>query len=158
MLEYAAGCGRTIDRTLIIATLHNQACVYQRIWELNKSSDYLEAIIYNISSFLNSEADAPFTPEITSSLSPQHHKLAAYLSSKLQLISYNLQFCAVSSQIKNHDNALKAAQKSLNWLKGYCEELHSYEKLLSIRNSCELAKNLLLELQSIRNFENEDAS
>jgi hypothetical protein len=70
VLEYAAGCGRTIDRTLIIATLHNQACVYQRIWELNKSSDYLEAIIYNISSFLNGEAQSAFTPEITDHLSP----------------------------------------------------------------------------------------
>lgn len=52
ILEYAAGCGRTIDRALIITTLHNQATVYQRLWELSRSADYIEAIIYNISSFL----------------------------------------------------------------------------------------------------------
>lgn len=133
MLEYAAECGRTIDSTLIIVTLHNQACVYQRIWELNKSMDYLEAIIYNISSFLQGEAQLAFTPDIANPLSPQHQKLATYLGSKLQLISYNLQFCAVSSQVKNHDSALKSAQKSLAWLKGFCEEITAYERLVGAR-------------------------
>jgi len=111
---------------LIVVTLHNQACVYQRIWELNKSIDYLEAIIYNISSFIHGEAQFFFTPEIANNTSHQQYKLAAYLSSKLQLISYNLQYCAVSSQVKNHDNALKSAQKSLTWLKGFCEEISAY--------------------------------
>lgn len=135
---------------MIITTLHNEACVYQRIWELNKSSDYLEAIIYNISSFINSEAQFTFTPEITNSSTPQHQKLSAYLASKLQLISYNLQFCAVSSQIKNHENALRSAQKSLSWLKSYCEEVHTFEKLVNIKAQGDI--HLLQELQSIRNF------
>ena len=53
-MEYAAGCGRTIDRSLIVATLHNQATVYQRIWELVRAADYIEAIIFNINTFLTS--------------------------------------------------------------------------------------------------------
>jgi hypothetical protein len=52
VLEYAAGCGTTIDRALIVVTLHNQATVYQRIWELVRSADYIEAIIYNVTTFL----------------------------------------------------------------------------------------------------------
>ena len=32
ILEYAASCGKTIDRSVIIATLHNQACVNQKLW------------------------------------------------------------------------------------------------------------------------------
>lgn len=146
VLEYAAGCGRTIERTLIITTLHNQACVYQRIWELTRSADYIEAIIYNISSFLASEPHPAPTPA--------PHKLQTYLSNKLQLIAYNLQFCAVSSQIKNHENALASAQRALNLLKSYCEELHAYERGVGLGGS-EMQGNLLLDLQNIRNFQNE---
>lgn len=54
ILEYAASCGKTIDRSVIIATLHNQACVNQKLWELEKSANYLEAIIYNINTHLDS--------------------------------------------------------------------------------------------------------
>lgn len=32
ILEYGASCGKTIDRSLIIATLQNEASVYQRMW------------------------------------------------------------------------------------------------------------------------------
>ena len=32
ILEYAASCGKTIDRYLINCTLHNEACAYQRLW------------------------------------------------------------------------------------------------------------------------------
>jgi hypothetical protein len=48
ILEYAASCGKTIDRSIIVVTLHNQACVNQKLWDLEKSANYLEAIIYNI--------------------------------------------------------------------------------------------------------------
>jgi hypothetical protein len=116
--------------------------------------DYLEAIIYNISSFLQGEAQFVFTPEIANNLSPQHNKLAAYLGSKLQLISYNLQYCAVSSQVKNHDSALRSAQKSLTWLKGFCEEISAYERLVGVKSVSDFEKNLLQDIQNIRNFEN----
>jgi hypothetical protein len=48
-LEYAASCGMSIDRTLIITTLKNLACVYQRLWELSPCYDYIEALIFNLS-------------------------------------------------------------------------------------------------------------
>jgi hypothetical protein len=48
ILEYAASCGKTIDRFLITTTLQNEACAYQRLWELDKASDYMQAIIYNL--------------------------------------------------------------------------------------------------------------
>ena len=41
VLEYAASSGRSIERGLIIAVLHNQAAVYQKLWELNNCSSYL---------------------------------------------------------------------------------------------------------------------
>jgi hypothetical protein len=41
ILEYAASCGRTIDRSVIILTLRNEACVHQRLWNLEKSANYL---------------------------------------------------------------------------------------------------------------------
>ena len=53
ILEYAASCGKTIERSLILITLHNLASVYQRIWELQKSADYIEGIIYNITAFID---------------------------------------------------------------------------------------------------------
>ena len=53
ILEYAASCGKTIDRFLIVATLHNEACLYQKLWELEKSCDYMEAIIYNMATYLD---------------------------------------------------------------------------------------------------------
>lgn len=48
-LEYAASCGLAIDRILIITTLKNLACGYQRLWELNTCYDYMEALIFNLS-------------------------------------------------------------------------------------------------------------
>lgn len=48
ILEYAASCGKNIDRFLIIEVLHNQAYCYQKNWELERCSNYLKAIIYNI--------------------------------------------------------------------------------------------------------------
>ena len=47
VLEYAASCGKNIDRNLIICVLHNEACCYQKSWDLEKCSNYLEALIYN---------------------------------------------------------------------------------------------------------------
>ena len=47
ILEYAASCGKNIDRNLIICILHNEACCYQKIWDLEKCSNYIEALIYN---------------------------------------------------------------------------------------------------------------
>ncbi|CAK94204.1 unnamed protein product (macronuclear) [Paramecium tetraurelia] len=48
MLEFAASCGRVIDRNLIIIILYNQACAYQCQWILDKCSKYLDGVIYNM--------------------------------------------------------------------------------------------------------------
>jgi hypothetical protein len=90
------------------------------MWELSKSADYIEAIIYNITSFLSAEGPIEFSKEVNNKNSTLYHKVCNHMSNKLQLITYNLQFCAVSSQIKNHENALSSAQKALNLLKEYC--------------------------------------
>ena len=58
ILEYGASCGKNIDRTLIMSVLHNEAYGYQRMWDLNKCSNYLEALIYNI----NAKFSAGDTP------------------------------------------------------------------------------------------------
>jgi hypothetical protein len=51
ILEYAASCGKTIEKYIIISVLHNIACCYQKTWELDKCSQYLEALIFNFNSF-----------------------------------------------------------------------------------------------------------
>lgn len=61
ILEYAASCGKTIDRNIIICVLHNEACCYQKSWELEKCSNYLEALIYNFNSYLKPQ-DRQTTP------------------------------------------------------------------------------------------------
>jgi hypothetical protein len=33
-LEYAASCGMALDRAAIVTTLHNLACVNQKLWDL----------------------------------------------------------------------------------------------------------------------------
>lgn len=154
-MEYAASCGRTIDRALIITTLHNQAAAYQRIWELTRSADYIEAIIYNVSSVLNTETLFVFGHDVINEGSAQNLKFADYLTNKLSLISYNLQYCAVSSQVKNHTNALNSAQKALLLLKTFCEELYMFENMLYSSHSNHFERTLLLELQNIRDFQNE---
>jgi hypothetical protein len=55
ILEYAASCGTTIDRSLIIAVLNNQALYYQKINDVETAYNYLEAILYNLRLFV----DAP---------------------------------------------------------------------------------------------------
>ena len=48
ILEYAASCGKTIDRNLILCVLCNQAALYQKIWNLKNCCIYLEAVILNM--------------------------------------------------------------------------------------------------------------
>jgi hypothetical protein len=55
------------------------------------------------------------------------------LQNRLKLMSYYLQFCAVSSQLKRHENSLNAASKSLDILKEICEELHEYENFIGMK-------------------------
>lgn len=59
VLEYGASCGKTIDRNIIIATLHNEACCYYKEAELATAAKYIEAVIFNLKSQVNSVNSTP---------------------------------------------------------------------------------------------------
>jgi hypothetical protein len=59
ILEYGASCGKIIDRNIIITTLHNEACCYYKDSDLNTAAKYLEAVIFNIKSNLDSLSSSP---------------------------------------------------------------------------------------------------
>lgn len=111
ILEYAASCGKNIDRSLIISILHNEACAYQRIWHLSKCSNYLEALIYNITQYL--QLSSPKADRTTAHTIPSCSKF--YLEKSTRLIKYHLQYAAVSSQIKNHEGAFESSKKGINF-------------------------------------------
>ena len=103
VLEYAANSGKAIQRGTIIAVLHNQAAIYQKLWELQHCSSYLQAIIYNYDNFIR-QASVPGSVLVPTDPSR--------LRMKQRLARYNLQFCAVNSQLAEHDNALSAVRRA----------------------------------------------
>ena len=48
-----------MEKRLIVLTLHNLACAYQRNWELEVCANYLEALIYNLNLIIKSIEAAP---------------------------------------------------------------------------------------------------
>lgn len=107
ILESGSEKGHLTDHCLVQCILHNQAGCYQNMWQLDKSSNYIEALIFNLNSRLKSEPSSPM-----SIYAQRERKL-----SKLGLAEYYLQFCAVNSQLSNHSGALISARKSLDLLK-----------------------------------------
>lgn len=89
--------------------------------------------------------------------SPESFRLGVTLHSKLKLVCYYLEFCAVNSQLKRHENSLNAAARSLDILKEVCEEEHEYEAFLGMRYHNELERAMLLELRNIKDFKDEVA-
>ena len=55
VLEYAANRGKEINRNLIISVLHNEAFCYQQSWKLERCSNYIEALIYNLNCEIKQE-------------------------------------------------------------------------------------------------------
>ena len=47
-----AGCGKSIDRQLILTILTNEAFIYQKLNEMDLAKKYLEAVVYNITLYL----------------------------------------------------------------------------------------------------------
>jgi hypothetical protein len=94
-LEYAAGCGKTIERWLITTILNNQACLLQRTSYFEQSANYLEAILFNINDFLEG---APTLP----SPAQQMTDSATFMERKMALALYHLRFCALTSHSKNN--------------------------------------------------------
>lgn len=116
ILEYAASCGKTIDRFLIASTLHNEACVYQKLWELDKSSDYMEAILYNMSNYIDSATPVEINHNLKNPNSESYQTLSAFIYRRLSTAVYHLQYSAVNSQIGRHDLAIDSSRKSLQLL------------------------------------------
>ena len=59
MLEYGASCGKPIDRALIVCTLHNEACCFYKASDLPSASRYLEAVIFNLKTHIDSVGSSP---------------------------------------------------------------------------------------------------
>lgn len=126
VLEYAAGCGKTIERTLITTVLNNQACLLQRTSEFEQSSNYLEAIIYNINEFIDTCPPPTFSTPIPAN-SPDYAELATYFERKIALALYNLRFCALSSHSKNNQVALQSARRALVLLRDICLQENMFQ-------------------------------
>ena len=71
------------------------------------------------------------------------------MQNKLSLAAYYLQFCAVSSQNKNHENALSAAGKALDTLKEICQIESKYEERHGVNDQ---KPSLLVLLNKITNL------
>lgn len=100
-MEYAASSGKNISKELIINILHNQASIYQKLWELNNCSNYLEGIIFNYDQFIKETSTQGSIIQQgehggNEASDPVRGRM------KQKLARYNLQFCAVNSQLTDH--------------------------------------------------------
>lgn len=95
--------------------------MYQRLWELEKASNYLEAIIFNMNAYIECAPDLSIDSQIFDAASTSHSELSIFVRKRLTMAFFYLQFSAVSSQIKKHDTALGSAFKALSVLKMVCE-------------------------------------
>lgn len=127
ILEYAAGCGKTIDRFLITTTLQNEACAYQRLWKVEKACDYMEALVQNhrasLGSCGGSEEDS------------NSNMVSNFISNRIDGVFYSLQYSAVNSQLGNHEESIAAVGEAIGMLKAVCDECGKYEKTIRGKNS-----------------------
>lgn len=91
----------------------------------------MEAIIYNMSTYIEPTSPFVFTPEIHNHSSDGYHALSAYVYRRLTTAVYHLQYSAVSSQIGRHELAIESAKTCLNLLRETLTEECSYESFLS---------------------------
>ncbi|CAD8199241.1 unnamed protein product [Paramecium pentaurelia] len=106
MLEFAASCGRVIDRNLIIIILYNQACAYQCQWILDKCSKYLDGVIYNM------EIGIKEDEQDLQTLTNVQEKQAQLIKRQAFLVKAYLQYTAILSQLGKHKQALINSQKA----------------------------------------------
>ncbi|CAD8170855.1 unnamed protein product [Paramecium octaurelia] len=111
MLEYAASCGKTIDKNLIIVVLYNQACGYQCQWVLDKCSKYLSGVIYNMEECMKEEEQE------TNNLASTQESDASLVKSKAFLARTLLQHTAILSQLGKHKLALQSARKAASTMR-----------------------------------------
>lgn len=109
--------------------LHNEACCYQKLWELEKCSNYLEALIFNLNYYLTKEipkSDFKGVLNLSRMESCEEDNLfSKSFHVRVELAKYHLQFSAINSQLKNHENALKSGYKAINIMKGVFKELNT---------------------------------
>ncbi|CAD8090588.1 unnamed protein product [Paramecium primaurelia] len=106
MLEFAASCGKVIDRNLIIIILYNQACTYQCQWVLDKCSKYLDSVIYNMELAIKEDEQ-----DLENFVSVQE-KQAQLVKRQTFLAKAYLQYTAILSQMGKHNKALINSQKA----------------------------------------------
>ncbi|CAD8190390.1 unnamed protein product [Paramecium octaurelia] len=106
MLEFAASCGRVIDRNLIIIILYNQACTYQCQWVLDKCSKYLDGVIYNMELAIKEDE------QDLENLASAQEKQAQLVKRYTFLAKAYLQYTAILSQLGKHNKALINSQKA----------------------------------------------
>ena len=78
-----ASYGKTIDRVFITTTLKNEACAYQRLWDLEKASDYMEAILYNTKSSLDAASTIQFDSTVKDSKSKTYSEVSTVVDRKI---------------------------------------------------------------------------
>ena len=115
---------------MIVCVLHNEACCYQKLWELEKCSNYLEALIFNVSSHLKTTTPSPhhsdhYIPTASLSSHLRETLFGKPPALRLQLCKYHLQYCAINSQLRNHKGALVSAQRTISILKDLFQELYT---------------------------------
>lgn len=86
----------------------------------------MEAILYNMNSYLDSSAPVEMTHEIRNSHSEPYKQFSIFIGKRMDAVMYNLQYSAVSSQIGKHDVALRSAKKALEYLSIVLTELYSF--------------------------------
>lgn len=102
-----------------MCTLHNEACCYYKASDLVTASRYIEAVIFNIKSHLDSVDTSPSH----SSASDQHRGkktdelLFVTVEKKIELVQYYLKYCTINSQAKNRIVALDASKRVIQVLK-----------------------------------------
>ncbi|KAM3136860.1 hypothetical protein pb186bvf_011119 [Paramecium bursaria] len=137
-IQFAASCGRIIDRNLIVVILYNQACAYQCQWVLEKCSKYLDGVIYNMELAINEdEADLD-------NLASSHEKESQLVRRYSFLARSYLQYCAILSQLGKHKNALANAKKAAQIMRNlfkvaskFCQEFSQKNDSQGSSSTCQ---------------------
>lgn len=100
LLEAILTQGGEIQHDIVLATLHNLALCYQKSGDFPKSISYIEACIYNATTY------KVMNPNLTEI----HYKIknTSYLTKTY------IQCCALFSQVQEHKKALTNARKAIN--------------------------------------------
>ncbi|CAD8178315.1 unnamed protein product [Paramecium pentaurelia] len=154
MLEFAASCGRVIDRNLIIIILYNQACAYQWYsylyyysqWILDKCSKYLDGVIYNM------EIGIKEDEQDLQTLSNVQEKQAQLIKRQAFLVKAYLQYTAILSQLGKHKQALLNSQKAAQTMRELFKIANSFcQQWLQINGSQGTATTTSQSNVSVRN-------